>query len=803
MKLSPKSIWKTMFLFLATCGVAVHVSAQDTLMVDSVVSSNRSGIENTLLGNVVGLRIKSWSGTPGAQSTLNLRGLSIDPTNRSTMPLILINGIPMISSPSDVTGINPLTYFSADQIERIEIIKEIDRLAAFGVQAPDGAINLIMKEGKSGAIHVSANAFAGVNFLQDINFRKDAFYNFNTAARRAVYGNGGMLYEQSVVVDGNGDFGSYLFGLTNYQDKGYIKDSGFGRQSLFLNARYNITKQFSAHFYNNFSLANRNGRYAGESNREMPLPVINDESAVLDRNRNVGLVSSMALNYQFNTVFKISSVASLSYDAASRDAYVPSNVLGGNIYALSGTIKRQLLTLNTSLNYLRQFSEDLKLDMTIGNEIRGNDDRFTSVDGSRSLESGGSDFVKVVTGYNANQVNAFSDHDMEKIISFYGNWKWNYKKDLDVNMVLRADGSSLYDKKWALYPALGLHYNFKNILNIPVKANVAYGKTGVLNRPEVYRGQLGAYGDYFAGNELGIGLLYPAFNNAKSVGVCQFDAGLSLDIMRSLNVSINYFDKTYKDFTYQRYLPNINGIDYQYETGASIGLSGIEMNLDGRWLSNRNFTWSTNFNIAAYKNKIRSLPADIQSTSLAYLAALSKGDAVTSLVAYQAGQARAIGNSEAKAFGGLSNTIRYKSISASFTASYAWGADVVAESFTSTYFADLVGNSFPLKTTETPYYFSTTDATGRIVYQGIRTLENANYVRLNKASLTYHFGGILKRATAISDLQVFLRGDNLFTLSSYSGVNPEENITGIRRRDLRFTGTPLPSSLVLGLKLVL
>ncbi len=40
-------------------------------------------------------------------------------------------------------------------------------------------------------------------------------------------------------------------------------------------------------------------------------------------------------------------------------------------------------------------------------------------------------------------------------------------------------------------------------------------------------------------------------------------------------------------------------------------------------------------------------------------------------------------------------------------------------------------------------------------------------------------------------------------LTNYSGVNPEENISAIRKRDLSLTGTPLASSLVLGIKLVL
>jgi len=803
MKLLPKYIWKAMFLFLASFGVAMNVCAQDTLVVDSVTSSNRSGVENILLGNISGLRVKSWSGTPGTQSTLNLRGLSLDPTDQSTMPLILIDGIPVIASPSDVTGINPLSYYSSDQIERIEVLKNIDALAAYGVQAPNGAINIVMKEGRSGAIHVRANALAGVNFLPNADHQTDAFYNFNTAARRDVYGNNGAVDEQNVMVDGGGDYGSYLFGLSNYQDKGTIKGSGFGRQSLFLNAKYNISKKFSAHFYNDLSLAGRDGRYAGEFNRELTLPVVNDEGFFMDKKRNVALVSFIGLNYQFSDAFKASSVASLSYEAASRDFYVPSTILEGAIHTASVTSKRQLISINTSVNYFHKFSEALKLDMTLGNEIKTNDDMLTSVDGQRGLESGGSNYVKVVTGYNANQVIALSDHETEKLISFYGTWKWDYKEKLDVNMVLRTDGSTFYKNKWALYPALGLHYNLKTDLKIPVTANVSFGKTGILSKPEVYRGQIGAYGDYYGGNQLGVGLLYPAFQDAKSVAVYQLDAGLSFDIQPSLNFSINYFNKIYKDFTYQRYLPNINGIDYQYETGGSLGLSGIEFNLDEKWIHTANFSWSTNLNIASYKNKVRSLPNDIENTSLAYLGALSKGDAVTSLIAYEGNQPKIIGNSDPKAFGGISNTLRYKNISASMTVSYLWGADVAAESFTSTYYADLVGNTFPLKSAETPYYFSSKDANGRTIYQGIRSIENGSYVRLNKAELAYHFGTLLKRMASINDMQIFVRGDNLITISKYTGFNPEENVNGIRRQDLSFTGTPLPASIVLGLKLLL
>lgn len=802
MQLLPKPAKKVLYSLFVLSGIISGAWSQDSLRVDSMILSNRSGLENILQGSVAGLRVKSWSGTAGTQSVLNIRGLSLDPTDQNTMPLILINGVPVIASPSHITGINPLSYYSPEQIERIEIIKEIDELAAYGVQAPNGAINIIMKEGQSGSIHVRGSAFAGVNFLQNMDYRKDAFYNFNTRARREAYGDGGFINEQNVLVDGAGSYGSYMFGLSNHQDQGIIKSSGFGSQSLFLNAKYNISDRFSAHFYNNMALSSRKGRYAGEYSKDFSLPVIEDETFFMDKNRNIGLISSMGLSYRFGAGFTLNSVAGLSYEGASRDVYVPSNVLNGRISASSAAYKRQLITVNTSLNYLHDFSEAWHLDMTLGHELRSTDDRLTSVTGGRSMESGGSNYVKVVTGYNASQVDAFSDHEREKLVSFYGTWKWKYKKDLGINMVLRTDGSSLYDHKWALYPAIGIHYDLKNQVKIPVKVKASIGKTGVLSRPETYRGVLEAYGVYFAGNYLGIGELYAAYDGAKSISVYQTDLGISVDLVRGLTLSVDYFNKAYRNFTYQRFLPNISGLDYGFETGGSVTLAGVELGLDATWIRGQHFVWTTQLNFASYRNKVKELPENIENTSLAYLKALSKGDAVTSLIAYSGPQQKLLGNSEPKGFGGLTNTFKLGNISATMVLTYAWGADVLAESYSSRYYADRVDNVFPLKNGETPYYLVSADPNGRTVYQGIRTIEDAGFLRISRAAISYHLNAVSKKIAQLSDLELFVRGDNLLTLSRYSGNNPEENFTGIRRQDLKYTGTPLPSSIALGLKLV-
>lgn len=133
---------------------------------------------------------------------------------------------------------------------------------------------------------------------------------------------------------------------------------------------------------------------------------------------------------------------------------------------------------------------------------------------------------------------------------------------------------------------------------------------------------------------------------------------------------------------------------------------------------------------------------------------------------------------------------------------YASAYDIVTESFSSRYNRADIGTTYPLKQAETPYYFLTGNAPFRM-YQGIRTVENGAFIRLARAELSYHLGNALKNSLSLERLTLFLRGENLLLLSRYSGYNPEENLNGIRRTDLSLTGTPLPATVVMGLKLVL
>jgi iron complex outermembrane receptor protein len=61
-------------------------------------------------------------------------------------------------------------------------------------------------------------------------------------------------------------------------------------------------------------------------------------------------------------------------------------------------------------------------------------------------------------------------------------------------------------------------------------------------------------------------------------------------------------------------------------------------------------------------------------------------------------------------------------------------------------------------------------------YYSTRYIEKGNYLRLDNATLSYNLGSIAK---GISNLRVYVTGNNLFTITKYSGIDPEINQGGV------------------------
>ena len=66
-------------------------------------------------------------------------------------------------------------------------------------------------------------------------------------------------------------------------------------------------------------------------------------------------------------------------------------------------------------------------------------------------------------------------------------------------------------------------------------------------------------------------------------------------------------------------------------------------------------------------------------------------------------------------------------------------------------------------------------ADNRNSFYSDRYIEKGNYIRLDNTTLSYNFGGVAK---GISNLRLYVSGNNLITITKYSGIDPEINQGG-------------------------
>lgn len=111
-----------------------------------------SNIANLLQGRVAGMDITQMSGSPGGGGTaIVIRGynsLDVEQGRRFSDPLWVVDGVPLNSFSSPITGTNLLSDLNPDMIESIQILKDASSASIYGSRAANGVIIVTTKKGK-------------------------------------------------------------------------------------------------------------------------------------------------------------------------------------------------------------------------------------------------------------------------------------------------------------------------------------------------------------------------------------------------------------------------------------------------------------------------------------------------------------------------------------------------------------------------------------------------------------------------------------------------------------------------------
>lgn len=186
--------------------------ALTTMRPDGNEAMKATSIDNLLDGKVAGLVVNTASATPGAASSITIRGASS--LRGDNQPLYVIDNIPQASTgefaSSGISGDfqiaqDPLASLNPADIEDITILKDASSTAIYGSRGANGVILITTKKGKEGKAKVSASA----NFTIA---EPSELLNMMSLREHALYRNSRQTDEKNWQFHLVGDEVRYVFG---------------------------------------------------------------------------------------------------------------------------------------------------------------------------------------------------------------------------------------------------------------------------------------------------------------------------------------------------------------------------------------------------------------------------------------------------------------------------------------------------------------------------------------------------------------------------------------------------------------
>lgn len=431
------------------------------------------------------------------------------------------------------------------------------------------------------------------------------------------------------------------------------------------------------------------------------------------------------------------------------------------------------------------------------------------------------------------QTNLVSD----VLLSGYGRVSFSYLGKYSVNVVARSDGSSHFakNKKWGFFPSAGLawHLSDEEFFQ-PLKTAVStarirgsYGISG--NQAIPAYGSLAQLYPLTFGfvNGVATGMITgtPSNVNLTWETTRQMDLGIELGFAKDkYKLSLAVYNKQTNDLLQSRKIPGESGYNTIPDNFGSIKNKGIEMEISTAPIVARNFSWNLSFNASANRNKISDLGDGIEfynqtSGGADYTHRMVVGSAMGEFWGYKTAglltaddisnkypvlggftkegmlkfidndhnniinddDKESLGNAFPKWNFGLNNTFSYRNISLNVFVYAVMGQKILNQNLLYSSYGTPVG--IPSKDyidnhwtpeNKNAYYPQASQFSGNSQTTD-RLIEDGSFVRFKNITLRYNVQHLPKWLTK---LQLYVTGNNLITITKYSGYDPEVSAYG-------------------------
>jgi TonB-linked SusC/RagA family outer membrane protein len=525
--------------------------------------------------------------------------------------------------------------------------------------------------------------------------------------------------------------------------------------------------------------------------------------------------------YKINERFMAVGQVSLDYNDVTEDQYENTQTAIGGDFADVGYQGYGVFIAQTSIDVISSGR------LLYNNEIGKH--KFNALAGSEILQNysmSGSATGRLFASDDFVYLNSAGTFDKDgsgsyrsaphTILSFIGSGDYDYDDKIIASVSMRADASSNFgaNHKWGYFPATSLGWRISNEKFFP---------EGVVNDLKV-RGSFG-----YTGNERIGPFSYLALWNSGtysgSTGVSpagldnpdikwestrEINLGADISLFQSrIQATVELYQKHTSDLLLARPYASTTGFSSLQANIGTMDNKGFELavttvNLDGA------LKWKTSLNIAKNLNRVTTL---VDTTSL-YRGYVQDGVNATNIIRkgqpigsfyglnflgvnpatgnamYEdvdkngritANDGVIIGNAQPKLFGGITNTFSYSGFDLSILFNFSYGNSIL--NLTKSSLMDmgksLLNNQVrealnrwqkPGDITDVPRYEMGNSTNS---YQSNRYLEDGSYLRLKNVSFGYNLPPSLTNKFRVSKIRVYVTGTNLWTLTKYTGSDPE------------------------------
>lgn len=823
-------------------------------------------ISESLKGKLTGVFVNQNSGTPGAVSTIRVRGISS--ITAGADPLYVIDGIPSITmnlSQISFSGQEISTIFNINpsDIESISILKDASATAIYGARGSNGVILITTKRGNSTQLIVKYDATYGFQQVAKTYNMLNA-EGFMRYKNEAALNDGGMpiyteeninnniidtdwqaeLYRIAAIenhnftLSGGSEVSQYYFNASYYNQVGIAQGTDYKRISSRLNLDYKLSKKIDigagiaiARSVNNrkegdasyngpvpnaielapiYPVFNEDGTYNDDGPLANPISIANYQTNVA---YNWNTFANVFMNYKINNHLTYKLKLGVDYVNFREHSYDPQITRQGAKYQGLGeeaTAEVVKSLISNIFNYFMFIDDKHKIDVLLGHEIDREEISSTFMRGEQ--------FASEKLDYlvsSAEKISADANFRESFINSFFGRLKYNLNNKYVATFNVRYDGSSRFGpkNKYGFFPSGDVAWRISeepffvcDFIN-DLKIRASYGITGndrILDFLYIPRFGTAEYA--------GHAVIYPSNisnPNLKWETTKQFNIGIDISLIKDrLTLNLDYYKKKTEDLLLEKPVPlssgfteTISNIGKLENEGFEIGLNTINIKKEVLWISQLNISFNKNKITQLYNNQaIENIGRGYQRIELGEPIGIFYGynslgvDPSTGDLVFEDINAdgiidvydkKKIGSPHAIFHGGLSNNISYRNFNLNFFFQFSYGNDVF--NGTRRYIEAMKG--LGNQTVETLNRWKKPGditnmprATNIDINENSRVssryIEDGSYLKLKTLRLSYNLSDKITHKLNIKSFSIFALAQNLFTLTNYSGMDPELNYDG-------------------------